>query len=269
MIKLVALDLDDTLLTPDGLVSPESRRVLHKLKERGVFVTIATGRMYSSAVQIARDLGLDVPLITYQGALIKTTESGAVLRSLHMPADLAREVLLFFESKPVHINLYIDDELVVSELNEVAENYAYHVKVPVRAVGRLSQQPLDNTVKIVAIGDAGYIASELLPASLDRFGTDLTVNTSRPHFLEIGHRLARKSCALKFLGEGLGITRQQMMAIGDGQNDIDMIEFAGIGVAMGNADGEVISIADFVTRSNSEDGVAYAIDELVLKGMGE
>ena len=266
MIRLVALDLDDTLLTPEGNVSDESKRALHLLKERGIFVTIATGRMYSSAVQIARELDLDVPLITYQGALIKTTGSGRVLRSLHMPPDLAREVLHFFEALPVHINLYVDDELMVKELNEVAENYAFHVKVPVKAVGTLSSQSMDSVVKIVAIGDPSYIARELLPEAFRIFGGQLTVNTSRPHFLEIGHPLARKSCALAFLGEGLGITRQQMMAIGDGQNDIDMIEYAGIGVAMGNADPEVLSIADFITRTNSEDGVAYAIDELIIKG---
>lgn len=269
MIRLVALDLDDTLLTPEGVVSTESRRALNRLKKCGVFVTIATGRMYSSAVQIARDIGLDVPLITYQGALIKTTGSEIVLRSLHVPADLARQVLCFFEQAPVHINLYVDDELVVSELNDVAEKYAFNVKVPVRAVGRLSRQALESAVKIVAIGDPGYIAAELLPRTRCIFGEHLTVNTSRPHFLEVGHRLARKSCALEFLGQRLGIASQQMMAIGDGQNDIDMIEYAGVGVAMGNADAELLAKADFITRSNSEDGVAYAIAELVFKRMGE
>ena len=268
MIRLLALDLDDTLLTPEGTVSQESRRALHMLSTRGVFVTIATGRMYSSAVQIARELDLDVPLITYQGALIKTTESGKVLRSLHMPAELAREVLLFFEAAPVHINLYVDDQLLVREINDIAENYASHVKVSVKAVGQLSALPLENVVKIVAISNADYISSELLPLAKRLFGEQLTVNTSRPHFLEIGHRLATKSSALEYLGESLGITRQEMMAIGDGQNDIDMIEYAGIGVAMGNAEAEVLAIADFITKTNVEDGVAFAIDEIIIRGKG-
>lgn len=268
MIKLVALDLDDTLLQPDGTISESSRRALQQIIEKGVLVTIATGRMYSSAVQFAKDLKLDVPLITYQGALIKTVESELVLRSLELEPDDAKQVLLFLESTPVHINLYVGDELWVKEMNDVASTYASFVNVPVKEVGRLSQLPLDGVVKIVAISDVAYIQNELLAEARELFGQRLTVNTSRPHFLEIGHQQAKKSCALAFLGAKYGIARDEMLAIGDGQNDLDMIDYAGIGVAMGNADLEVLAIADYITTSNAEEGVARALDKLIINCPG-
>lgn len=265
MIRLVALDLDDTLLTPAGEISMQSRIVLQRVRDMGIVVTLATGRMFESAVQFARELSLDAPIITYQGALIKTGLTGEVLRSLHIAGEQARAVLRYLEGEPVHVNLYLDDGLHVCELNDVARGYASHVNVGIREAGRLSDLPLVDAVKIVAIGDPSYIRNHLLLRTQKLFGADLTVNTSRPHFLEIGHMDAKKSAALAFLGSRFGIRREEVLAIGDGQNDLDMIEYAGVGIAMGNADEEVKAVADYITATNDAEGVAKALRRFILE----
>lgn len=259
MIKLVALDLDDTLLLPDGTISQVSKEALIRVRAQGVIVTLATGRMYRSAVQFAKELELDVPIITYQGALIKTSHTEEVWRSVELETNTTRSILQFLESEPVHINLYRGDDLYVKTANEVARQYASFVRVPLHEAGLLSKSHLHGTIKIVAIGDVGYIRDSLEPRAKELFGGELTINTSRPHFLEIGHREATKSNALAFLGERFDIRREEMLAMGDGVNDLDMLEYVGVGVAMGNADPRVLEVADYITDTNCNDGVAKAL----------
>ena len=113
-------------------------------------------------------------------------------------------------------------------------------------------------------GSPSYLHDHIEPQAKVRFGSSLTINTSRPHFLEFGHPEATKSSALAFLGKRLGIHAAEMMAIGDGANDLDMIKYAGVGVAMGNADERLKAVADYITTSNVEEGVAKAIERFVL-----
>ena len=263
-IKLIALDLDDTLLLPNRTISAPSVKALTAARQLGVKVVLATGRMFRAAVPFAHELQLDLPLIAYQGALIKTTETGEVLRTVELSAEQCYPVLDFLAEKHVHANLYIDDELYVAEMNEVARRYASFSQVPVHVVGELASFAFKHATKIVAIGNPVHLHEDIEPQAKERFGSGLTINTSRPHFLEFGHPEATKSSALAFLGERLGIHSQEMMAIGDGANDLDMIQYAGIGVAMGNADERLKKVADHITNSNVEEGVAKAIERFVL-----
>jgi len=263
-IKLVALDLDDTLLQPDRTISRRSIEVLSATRQQGVMVVLATGRMYRAALPFAQELKLNLPLIAYQGALIKTTETGEVLRSVELSAKQCYPVLAFLAEKGIHANLYIDDELYISEMNAVAAHYASFSRVPVHIVGALTAFEFAHTTKIVAIADPALIHHEVEPQARALFGHELTINTSRPHFLEFGHPDATKSSALAFLGARLGIRSEEMLAIGDGPNDLDMIAYAGIGVAIGNADDRLKAMADYITASNEEEGVAKAIERFVL-----
>lgn len=269
MLKLVAIDLDDTLLTPEGTISPRVRQAIRQVRELGCLVTLATGRMFRSARPFADDLGLDLPLITYQGALIKTALTEEVWRRVALAPEVLYPLLRFLEGESIHINLYVDDDLYVAEMNEVAERYASFSRVPVHAVGQLSRFQLPAATKVVAIGDPDELRDRLQPAALAEFGGRLTINRSRPHFLEFGHPEASKAKALDYLAGRLGISREQVMAIGDGENDLDMLQYAGVGVAMGNAEAAALAVADFVTSSNGEDGVAVALERyfpITIKG---
>ncbi|NLW17483.1 MAG: HAD-IIB family hydrolase [Firmicutes bacterium] len=127
-------------------------------------------------------------------------------------------------------------------------------------MGRLSALSLGEATKVVAIGEPDLISQLLLEAK-ELFGDQLAINRSYPHFLEFGHPQATKAQALAWLGQRLGIEPEAMLAIGDGENDLDMIEFAGVGVAMANAPAAIQAAADFVTASNTEDGVALALEK--------
>lgn len=260
MIRLVAIDLDETLLLPDRTISPRAKHAIQAVRQLGSEVVLATGRMFCAAEPYAKELGLTGPLIAYQGALLKAVGDRNIWRHLYIPAEELVELLQWLESKPVHINLYIDDELYVERMNSTAERYAKYSRVAVKEAGRLSSLPLQAATKVVAIGEPDLL-SELLPQAQETFGSSLAVNRSYPHFLEFGHRQATKSQALAWLGQKLGIEPAAMLAIGDGENDLDMIEFAGIGVAMGNAPPAIKAAADFVTASNTADGVAIALEK--------
>ncbi len=260
LIRLVAIDLDETLLLPDRTISPRAKRAIQAVREQGSEVVLATGRMFCAAEPYARELDLTGPLIAYQGSLVKSVGDRSVWRHLHLAADQLNQLLQWLEEEPVHINLYVDDELWVERMNATAERYAKYSRVAVKEVGRLSDLSLEAATKVVAIGEPAVL-SRLLPQAKERLGDHMAVNRSYPHFLEFGHRQATKAQALAWLGEKLGIEPAAMLAIGDGENDLDMIEFAGIGVAMGNAPPAIQVAADFVTASNTEDGVALALEK--------
>lgn len=260
LIRLVAIDLDETLLFPDRTISPRAKRAIQAVRQLGSEVVLATGRMFCAAEPYAKELGLTGPLVAYQGSLVKTVSDRHIWRHLHIPAGELIELLKWLESKPVHINLYIDDELYVERMNSTAERYAKYSRVAVKEAGRLSSLPLEAATKVVAIGDPDLL-SKLLPQAKRAFGSNLAINRSYSHFLEFGHLEATKSQALAWLGQKLGIEPAAMLAIGDGENDLDMIEFAGIGVAMGNAPSAIQAAADFVTASNTADGVAIALEK--------
>lgn len=263
MIKLIAIDLDDTLLNTERHVSPRNREAIRAARERGVMVTLATGRMYQSALPYALELGLDVPLITYQGALIKTALTGEELLHHPIPLDVAQTIIRLVEDSPVQLNLYVDDELYVSELTERGQAYADRVRVPIHPVGRLSTWLKQAPTKIVIVHDPEAIAG-ICAEIQARLGDRVRLTCSWPHFLEISHPDASKGQALAFFSQRYGISPAKMMACGDGENDLDMIRYAGLGVVMGNGQERAKQVADYVTKTNDEDGVAEAIERFVL-----
>lgn len=266
-IKLVALDLDDTLLDKSLAVSPRTREAIAQAIAKGVTVTVATGRMYSSALIYAKQLELDVPLITYNGGLIRRVQSGETL--YHMPVDeqVARDVFSLFHENGWYIQSYVDDILYVAEHNETSRYYERMTGIKAVALGEAFYTMAGAPTKMLALtGEVqlGEIEKQVRSA----FGDRLYIAKSKPTYLEMTHPQVNKGHALAFLAEKLGITRQQVMAVGDSQNDLDMIEYAGWGVAMGNAAANVKAAAQAVTGHHDAEGVAEAIEQYVLKNNG-
>lgn len=261
-IKLIAIDLDDTLLRNDLTISPRAKNAIWKAVELGTAVTLATGRMFRSALPFALELGLDLPLITYQGALVKYADGREVYnRTLEM--DAAMELLKFIKPYNYHINVYINDELYMEKDSPEGKRYLKIAKVPVHFVERLEDSVQMEPAKVVIIAEPHNL--EALHKDLDNnFAGRLNITKSKPHFLEISHLEATKGQALKRLAESRNLNADQVMAIGDSMNDLDMIQYAGLGVAMENAVCEIKMIAKYITKHNDDDGVAEAIEKFIL-----
>ena len=262
-IKLVALDMDDTLLSCSLTVSPRTGEAIRQAVAQGVTVTIATGRMYRSALPYALQLGLDVPLITYNGGLIRNCRSGETL--YHQPLDeaVAHEVLALFRDKGWYIQSYVNDTLYVAERNETAIFYEKLAGVPTVPLGDDFYTMPGTPTKMLALMDSVRM-DEIERAVRHGFAGRLTALRSKPIYLEITHPLVNKGQALDFLVRRLGITREQVMAVGDSQNDLDMIRYAGWGVAVSNAADNVKAAAQAVTGHHDAEGVAEAIEQYVL-----
>jgi Cof subfamily protein (haloacid dehalogenase superfamily) len=266
--KLLALDLDDTLLNDQLKISPRNAAAIRKVAAKGVLVTIATGRMFRSALPYARELKVDLPLITYHGALVKYAGSGEVLRHCPVPFETALEIIKLAEEEGFHLNLYFDDRLFIKEENEKTRYYQTIASIPVEPVGNLSRFLLEEKIeptKLTIIDLEGRL-EEIQQLLRGKYFSGLSILRSRPYFLEITHRGATKGQALNFLAEREGISAKEIVAIGDSYNDIDMLQFAGLGVAVANAPQEVKNAADVITRAGSEDGVAAFLEEYLLAG---
>lgn len=266
-IKLVAMDLDATLLNDELEIPEDAKQAIRRAVEHGVMVTLASGRMYRSVIPFAEELGLDVPLITYDGALIRSSRSGEVYHYLPVPLDLAKEVLAYARANHLHVNVYVDDEIYVEKLDPEIEAYSRRIGVPPHLVDDLSSFLAQDPAKLLLIMDESIIEGHL-DALKAKFHGRLHVVRSMPTYIELKNKGASKGSALSALAERLGILPREVMAIGDSDNDIPMLEYAGIGVAVANARQSVRERADYVTAEENGKGVAEAIRKFVLEACG-
>ncbi len=267
-IKLVAIDLDDTLLRDDLTISQYSQDILRRVRESGVVVTISTGRMLPSARPYAEQLGFDVPLITYQGALVKNVISGEIIYDCPLNEEVARLVIQYGRKKQIHVNFYLEDKLYVERVTPVGEHYERIAGVPFTRVNDLEELLKTGLpYKMLLIEEEQLIEQSLQEVReiLQSKGLDAHLTTSKPTYLEVNHLRATKGTALKKLADWLGVSRDEVMACGDSFNDLEMLDFAGCSVAVANAYPEVRSKAKHITASNNEDGVARALEKLVLR----
>jgi Cof subfamily protein (haloacid dehalogenase superfamily) len=267
-VRLIALDLDGTLFGDDLLISERTRRAIAAAQEAGILVTIATGRMFRSASHVAADLGISAPLICYQGALVRHYPSGEVQLHKTMPAQLAQEVIAATRAAGLHLNLYLNDELYVERITPEARYYSrINMDLAVNEVGDLSRW-LESTggqpTKLVIVTEPHQTDAVLADFS-SRFGADLQVTKSHPRFTEFTNRDGSKGRALAFVAERHGMLRSEVMAIGDGLNDLDMLTWAGYGVAMKGAPESVLQASRIVCPPLELDGAADAIERYALQ----
>lgn len=266
--RMIAADLDDTLLDKNSKISLRNREAIGRAVGQGVIFVIATGRMFKTSVVYMNELSQngDTPMINYHGALIKKAKSREII--LHQPINtgLAASVIEEAERQDCHVSLFIDDNLYIREESEFSRYYQKMVNIELEQVGDLSAFLKNNNSspsKLSIIRWDGRI-DEIEAGFRDIFGEKLSVLQSRPHFLEITDQKATKGQALRWLAEREGIKPEEVIAFGDGQNDLDMISYAGLGVAVANARPQVLEAADLITSSNNEDGVAEVIEKYVL-----
>lgn len=268
MIKLLATDLDGTLLPTGTEVSMENIEAARKAAEAGCVVTIATGRMYKAALPVARNLGIDVPIITYNGALIRTV-GGKTLHASYLSPELIREFVDFMEERNWYMQGYAGDELYFAEHDRFARRYEEMQQVTGHAVGwqGLREQTAE-VCKLLAISDTPEETEYKLKALQEHFKGRAAVVRSSAYYVEFVNPGVSKADGIRKLAEILGIDISETMAIGDGENDISMLKAVGVPVAMGNAVPEVKEICKYQTGVCEENGWARAVNKYVLQGGG-
>lgn len=267
-IKLLALDLDGTIFGDDLVISERTRRAILRAQQQGVLVTIATGRMFVSARQIAADLSIDAPLICYQGALVRHSATGETLYHKTVPNRFAHEIIAKTEQLGLHLNLYLNDAIYAAQITPEALFYSrINMGLQINEVGNLDTwldaQDGAEPTKLVIITDADR-TDEALELFTSLYGDKLQVTKSHPRFTEFTSIECSKGRALAFLSERIGVDRDEVMAIGDGHNDLDMIAWAGHGVAMASAPQAVQDAAHSICAALIDDGTAQTIEKYVL-----
>ncbi|NLY74493.1 MAG: HAD family phosphatase [Firmicutes bacterium] len=264
MIRCIAIDLDDTLLRSDLTISPEDKSAIRRAIKEGIKVLLASGRMVQSMRPYVRELGLDVPVIAYNGAIIQEAISGKILYHRPVPPEEARRLVPIFREAEIHLNAYINDELYMDELTEWGQKYAANAGVTPHPVGDLCRYLEEPSHKLLAVGEAERI-DWIQERLRNEFGDRLQFVKSKPTYLEILAPEVSKGAALRELAAGWGLNRNEVMAIGDAPNDVSMVAWAGAGVAIGNGVPEVKEKAVLVVADHDHNGVAEALDKLVFK----
>jgi Cof subfamily protein (haloacid dehalogenase superfamily) len=263
--KLLAMDLDGTLIGNDLLLSERVKRAVAAAEAAGIRAALATGRMFRATVPFARELGITTPAICYQGAMVHEIEGDGILYEQPVPLEAAREAIAEAEARGFVALGYVKDWCYAGKDSPEAQFYARHSRVQPRFVGELLDWLDTAPTKIVIVSTAEQTDANVAHFR-QKFGNRLNVTKSYPLFTEIIHPDVSKGRALARLAEQLGIAREEVVAIGDNLNDLDMIEYAGLGIAMGNGVPAVRAAAGWVCPTEAEDGVAVAIEQRVLTG---
>jgi Cof subfamily protein (haloacid dehalogenase superfamily) len=258
---LVALDLDGTILDLKLNLDPRDVEALHRIIRAGVTVIACTGRPFPGALPWVQRLGLDGPIICYQGAQVRMPEGSTILDH-GIKHDLAMEVINFARERDLHVQAYRDDRLIIERDRPEAHEYANHAGMEIHVVDDLEAAMGPTTPKLVIVSTAQALEA-LLPEARKRWAGRLNVATSVPTYLEFTSVESDKASALAFVCEKLRIPQDQSVAVGDGRNDASMIEWAGLGVAVEGSPPEVIAAADRTIPGPGHGGIKQLADVLV------
>ena len=266
-VKFIALDIDGTLVNEKKQLTAKTYEAIHRAAEKGIVIAIASGRPLKGILPVAKVLDLDKIggyILSFNGGRILEYPSMKVIRNITLKPEYIPEIYELSVSNKVNIMSY-EGDIVISE--NVQDKYL----ILEAGLNGLETKQIDNFVKHIdfpinkclMLGEGNYLA-EVEKVVHNKLSDRMDVYRSEPYFLEVLPKGIDKAKSLEELIQKLGIDRSELMTFGDGYNDKTMIEYAGIGVAMANARPEVRECADFVTLSNEEDGVAFAIEKYIF-----
>jgi Cof subfamily protein (haloacid dehalogenase superfamily) len=262
--RLVAFDVDGTLVGRDLVISETVRGAIARMLQAGTAGCLVTGRMYRATVPFARELAFDAPLICYQGAAIVDPTTDEVLTHTALANEIVKEVIALTERDGMHLQLYRNDEYYCESRNRFSDLYAsLSMTQPVLVPSLREAFAYSPATKAVIIGDEP-VAARYAEKLSEIFAGRANVTRSLPEFVELFDCAVDKGAALRFVAARLGVAMEQTVAIGDSWNDAPLLEAAGFGVAMGSSPPELRAIADAVVGDLEHDGVAEALDKYVL-----
>ncbi len=264
MIKMVATDIDGTIVGDNFIFTQEVKSCIKNLCQKGIKVVLVTGRMHMATINVAQELELDTPIVSYQGGLIKEQgHNGKVLYEKIMNPKYTKEIILWAKENNIHLNLYMNDKLFVEADNESIRRYTCERNIPY-TVCELDKIELKHINKILGIDfeDAKRVTTWV--NYLQKKYPDLYIVKSTPYFCEISNNQAKKSCAVEFLAKHWDIKKEEILTIGDQNNDIELLKAGGTPVAMGNATEELKKHACFITDTVENNGFVQAMEKFVL-----
>jgi len=269
-IKLVAIDIDGTLLNDSREVTSEVLQAIQEAKRQGVKIVLTTGRPLPGVHALLQQLNLEEPgdyVITYNGGLVQDASTGEELARYGISYDDYLEIDLMARKMKVHMHAITNEHIYTAnrDLSPYTIHESFLVSMPVRYRTQEEMTEDMGIVKTMFIDEPDYL-DKVIADIPDWFKEKYTTVKSAPFYYEVLNKKASKGAALIALADKLGIAISETMAIGDEENDLSMLEVAGLAVAMGNSkNANILEAADVVTASNNEHGVAKALYDYVLK----
>lgn len=262
--KMIALDLDGTLTNSKKEVTAYTKEVLIDIQKQGKIVVLATGRPIQGAIHIAKELELDNYggyILSFNGGIIQNCKTGEIVFQEKIPVDLIPRLGEASRRYQVPIMTYEGDSIITEDTTDKYVRIEAAInKMPIKELYDFSEEVTFPVTKCLMVAD-GWHLEHILPSMQKEFGSVLNIFRSEPFFMEITPLGIDKAKSLARLLEITGIQREELIACGDGFNDVSMIQFAGLGVAMENAQDAVKEVADEVTVSNDNDGVALIVEK--------
>lgn len=266
--KVLVLDIDGTLNNTQKEITPKTKRAIRQAQNEGVIIVIASGRPTLGMLHVAEELELSKYggyLLSFNGGKITDCTTNEIIYEKNLPEGIVSEIYDISKEFGVKIITYSATGVITEQPDdEFIEIECRINRISVEKVDSFKDYVTFPIPKCLIVGEGDYIA-RIEPIVKARLGDRLNVFRSEPFFLEIMPQNIDKSYSLGKLLEHLGLTKDEMIACGDGFNDISMIRFAGLGVAMENAQPQVKEVADYITLSNNDDGIAQVIEKFILK----
>ncbi len=260
--KLLVLDLDDTLLNKEHSISEITYKTINKIRDMGVEVVIATGRMFASAMKFVNELKISTPVISYNGAYVKNPVTEKVIFHQPLRFEIAKKIIEEAEEKNLYINLYQDDKLYVAEKNQLSDLYVRISGVPAHSVGKLSKFISEDPTKLLVIENDRKKQQFWLDYFQEKYQPGIAVTESKRNYIEFIEKNVSKGEALEVVAAKLGFKMNEIVALGDGWNDLEMIKRAGLGVAMGNASAEIKEEAGMIAPPHDKEGAARILKDI-------
>ncbi|MDD9972495.1 MAG: Cof-type HAD-IIB family hydrolase [Candidatus Poribacteria bacterium] len=261
--RLAAFDLDGTLLNSEHKLAAKNREALQALAANDILVVLVSGRMHRSIQPISDQIGLENPIISYNGAMVRHATTGEVYHHTPVPADYAMAVVNDCIEQNLHLNFCLNDELYVAERNAWSDLYETRTGVPATPVGDLRELAGETPTKMLLIHTPEKL-QPLLESFQTNYAERLYVTQTQAEYIEFMNPTVTKGRALTALANQFNIPMNTVVAFGDSYNDESLLKTAGFGIAMANAVPPILACADHITTTNDDHGVAKAVRELIL-----
>lgn len=267
MYKLIALDMDGTLLTSDKTISDKTRKAIKAAEKQGVKVVLASGRPLNGLTRYLEELDLfkgDDYVLSYNGGLVQNTKTEEIVSKVVIKGSDLKNIYEVSQKLDINIHGFSAEEGLITPKNSKYTQYEADMNgIDIKIKDFNLVEDDEDIIKVMMIDEAEILdpAIEKLPKNLYE---KYSIFKSAPYFLEFTNKEVDKGLGLKKLAEYLGIKKEEIIACGDAGNDLSMVRYAGLGVAMGNATEEVKEAANYITKSNDEDGIAEVIEKFIL-----
>lgn len=261
--KMLVLDMDDTLLNDDHIISDENRAMLAKAKEKGVQIILASGRPTAAMIEYAKDLGLmDSYMISFNGGVITDLKKNEVIFEQNLTVEQIHELYNYSQYKKTHIITYLDGKVISETRSEYIDIEIDITGLEHEVVSDFKERVQSPAIKCILLEEPTYLKE--VEKDLKAAMPHLSICMSKPFFLEVAQTGIDKGASVQYLAEKLNINQSEIIAIGNAENDLSMIEYAGLGVWVDNVEPELRHKGNLIVASNNEHGVAEVIQRFIL-----